>query len=248
MDLWTLGLIAVMVIGIALIVFGAVSDRRKNARAAQEILSVPRRTIPHFRPDAEPPHYLSELQARRAPAEPATTLTADERSTVTNEIKAPTTTTVTVGYASRDFVTDPTSSWAVQAAPRVLVCTDTIRTIRELLPVLEKLIMSRTPLVVVAPAIAPDVLATLEVNHIRGLVKLLAMVGADHAQLDAIARRTGATLLSRADLQSGYLPAGYLGQIGRWVSDSNASYLIDTAHQPSPPHDAAADQRGTQPG
>ena len=39
---------------------------------------------------------------------------------------------------------------------------------------MEKLILSKTPLVVVAPGIAADVLATLEVNTIRHTMRLLA--------------------------------------------------------------------------
>ena len=67
--------------------------------------------------------------------------------------------------------------------PAVLVCADGIESFRELLGVLEKLILAKTPLVVVAPAIAPDVLATLEVNKIRQTMRLL-VVTPDEAGLD----------------------------------------------------------------
>ena len=58
----------------------------------------------------------------------------------------------------------------------MLVCADPIQTFRELLGTLEKLILSKSPLVIVAPAIAPEVLATLEVNAIRQTMRLLASV------------------------------------------------------------------------
>ena len=51
---------------------------------------------------------------------------------------------------------------------------DAISSFRELIGTLEKLILSKTPLVVVAPDIAADVLATLEVNTIRHTMRLLA--------------------------------------------------------------------------
>ena len=67
MEGWQLGLIAVLVIGVAAIVFGAVRDRRINERRRREMLAPPERSIPKFSPDAPTPNYLSELQARRPP-------------------------------------------------------------------------------------------------------------------------------------------------------------------------------------
>ena len=242
MDPWTVGLVAIVVVGLAVIVFGALSDRRRNQRAAREMLAAPQRTIPQFRPDAATPHYLSELQARRAPAEPAAVLTAAERRTLAEEIAAPTTTTVEVGYASRDFVTDRASGWAVLTGPRVLLCAQRVDSVRELLPVLEKIIMSRTPLVLVAPELAPEVLATLEVNQIRGLMSLLAVVATDPADLSAIEEATGAARLNRSDLQSGYVLPTHLGRTGVWVSDQSSSHLIADEHHTPAPSEAASDQ------
>ena len=113
---------------------------------------------------------------RRSPADsrPAA-LTAEDRKTITRQIADTQTVTIPAGYASRDFVTDPASGWAVLDRPAVLVCADPVETVRELLGVLEQLIMSRTPLVVVAPSLAPEVLATLEVNQIQQTMQLLAV-------------------------------------------------------------------------
>lgn len=230
MEAWTVGLVAVLVGGLALILFGALSDRRRNARAARDMLSVPQRSIPQFRPDAPSPQYLSELQARRPTAEATTTLAPAARTTLAAAIDDPTTTTIAVGYASRDFITDPATSWAVQTGAQVLVCTEPVTSMRELLPVLERSTVSRTPLVLAAPAIAPEVLATLEVNQIRGLVRLLVVVCPDADPLAAIARVTAAVPLGRADLQSGYLPPDQLGRVGVWVSDGKRSHLIDVDH------------------
>lgn len=229
MDPWSIGLIALIVVGLAAIIFGALSDRRLNKRRAAEMLAPPKRTIPHFKPDAPAPHYLSDLQARRRPenAEP-TDLSEAERQFISQQLADPNTVTVDAGYASRDFITDSSSGWAVLEQPAVLVCADPIETFRELLGTLEKLILSKSPLVIVAPAIAPEVLATLEVNAIRQTMRLLAVIGKE-AGLSTIAAACQATIIDRSDRQSGYLMPDQLGHCERWISTDRASYLVVAA-------------------
>lgn len=232
MDLWQVGLIAVIVVGLGLIVFGALLDRSRNRRRAAEMLAPPPRNIPQFRPDAPAPHYLSDLQARRPPADATpTVLTAEDRQTITRQIADTQTVTIRAGYASKDFVTDPTTGWAVLDRPAVLVCAEPVETFRELLSVLERLVMSRTPLVIVAPSLAPEVLATLEVNQIQQKMRLLA-VTPKPTELPALATACGATMMERADLRAGYTPPDQLGHCERWVSTPRASHLIMSAEVP----------------
>jgi len=225
-DAWQIGLMVLIIAGLGLVVFGALWDRARNRRRAAEMLAPPPRTIPQFRPDAPPPHYLSDLQARRprVDAEP-TVLTPELRESIRREITGAQAVTIRAGYASRDFVTDPESGWAVLDQPAVLVCADPVESIRELLPVLEQLIMTTTPLVVVAPRLAGEVLATLEVNQIRRTMRLLAVTPAA-ADLAGLAAACGATMIDRTDRQSGYLRADQLGHGQRWVSSAKTSHLI----------------------
>ena len=72
--------------------------------------------------------------------------------------------------------------------------------------------MSQRALVVVAPSLATDVLATLEVNVIQQKLRLLAVTTQDQNMLTRIAELTGATLLERSDLQAGYVPSEQLGR------------------------------------
>jgi hypothetical protein len=229
MDPWSIGLIVLIVVGLAAIIFGALWDRRINQRRAAEMLGPPRRTIPHFSPDAPAPHYLSDLQARRRSdnAEP-TDLSDAERQSVGRQLVDPSTVTIGAGYASRNFITDSSSGWAVLDRPAVLVCGDPIETFRELLGTLEKLILSRTPLIVVAPAIAPDVLATLEVNAIQQTMRLLAVI-CDEACLSTIATACHAMIIDRSDRQSGYLRPDQLGHCERWISTGTSSHLVVAA-------------------
>jgi hypothetical protein len=228
-DPWSIGLIVLIIAGLGAIIFGAVWDRRRNKRRAAEMLAPPARTIPQFHPDSPAPHYLSDLQARRRPedAEP-TDLTDAERQAITEQLADPQTVSVDAGYASRDFVTDSSSAWAVLERPAVLVCGDPIESFRELINVLEKLILSKTPLVVVAPAIAPDVLKTLEVNAIRQTMRLVAVV-CHEKELTAIAAACHTVIIDRSDRQSGYLAPDDLGHCERWISNATSSHLVIAA-------------------
>ena len=234
MDPWQVGLIAVIVVGFGLIVFGALWDRARNQRRAREMLSPPPRVIPHFRPDAPAPHYLSDLQARRRPTgADGPALTAEEREQINRQIADAHTVTVPTGYASRDFVTDATSGWAVLDHPAVLACPDPVDSIRELLPVLERLIMTGTPLVVLAPKLSPEVQGTLEVNAIQRTMRLLAVTPAAPA-LYSLAAACGADPVDRSDRQAGYIPAELLGRCERWVSTAKASHVIVSAEVTHP--------------
>jgi hypothetical protein len=228
-DPWSIGLLVLIVAGLAAIIFGALWDRRLNKRRAAEMLAPPKRTIPHFKPDAPAPHYLSDLQARRRPKDAqAGGLSDAAREAIGRQLVDPNTVTVDVGYASRDFVTDSSSGWAVLEQPAVLVCGGPIQTFRELLGALEKLILTKTPLVVVAPAIAREVLATLEVNAIRQTMPLLAVI-CNEACLNTVAVACQAMIIDRSDRQSGYLTPEQLGHCERWISSDTSSHLVVAA-------------------
>ena len=230
MDPWSIGLAVLVVVGLVAVVFGALWDGARNRRRAAAMLAPPERVIPHFRPDAPAPHYLSELQARRAPSTAvASGLDAGTRAEVRQQLEAGAGTAVTAGWASADFVNDPETGWAVLEHPVVLVCADDVASLRELLGLLERVLMSRTPVVVVAPSLAPEVRATLEVNRIQGLLAVVVVLVPDAVERDAVARACGATPSERSDRQAGYLPPQVLGRCRRWVSTDRRSLVIPEA-------------------
>ena len=236
MDPWTVGLAVLVIVGLVVVVYGALADRAKHRRAVQEMLAPPPRSIPMFKPDAPAPHYLSELQARRRPtdAEPRE-LAEEDRAALRRRLEG-SIDSVPAGYASKDFVTDRPTSWSVLDAPVVLVCAEPVLVLRELLGIMEKVIMTSRPLVVVAPGFGAEVISTLEVNAIQQTLRLVAVTAPDHKHLEAVAAATGAEVLSRSDLQSGYLGPRALGTCERWVSSAKASYILQTqehAHRAS---------------
>lgn len=226
MDSWILGLVVVAVIGVAVIVYGAVSDRRRRQHALDQLASPPKRNIPRFSPDAPSPHYLSDLEAHRPPENaPTSELSDEERAELTELIKKPDTVTLPARRASKHFVTDQASGWSVLEEPRVLLCADPIHSVRELLGVLERLIAARGTLVIMAPEFAEDVRKTLEVNQIRRMLGLLAVIG-DAEALQKAAEATGATITSAGDLRAGYLPDDALGRCARWVAEATVSHVV----------------------
>jgi hypothetical protein len=245
MDWWTIGLIAVIAVGLAAIVFGALSDRRKNRKAVTQMLSPPPRTIPQLPESTKPPHYLSGLQARRPPpSNERPALSEESRHEIAHQLRSRETTKINIGYASEAFITDRGTRWAILDRPRVLTSAEPIMSIRELISVVEHMITDGSPLVVVAPSMAPDVLSTLEVNHIQRKIDLVVVLTQDPLPVDAIVEATGAQLVSRVDLQTGYLADADLGRCDRWVSDAKHSYLIGRMVAPSDTGDGDQDQQG----
>lgn len=229
MDAWTVGLALLGALALAAIVYGALADRAMNRRRAAELLAPPQRTIPHFAPETSPPQYLSELQARRPPPAPSTELTATGRDRLRTALTGPGTVPIPVPLRGTAFVSDPPTGWAVLDTPRVLLCADPVVTVRELVGVLEKMVLSRTPLVILAPSFAPEVRATLEVNHIQRASTLLALEVTPEISR-RVSEATGAVPVPRTDLQAGYVTPDQLGSCGRWVSDAAGSYVIDPVH------------------
>jgi chaperonin GroEL len=75
------------------------------------------------------------------------------------------------GYISPYFVTDPDRMEAVLDEPYILLVGSKISAVRDMLPVLEKVMQSGKPLAVVAEDVEGEALATLVVNKIRGTFK-----------------------------------------------------------------------------
>ncbi|MDN5761482.1 MAG: hypothetical protein L0H41_04085 [Microlunatus sp.] len=227
MEPWAIGLVVLIVVGLGVLVFGALRDRRTNERRRREMLAPPERAIPGLSDDAPTPAYLSGLQARRPPHNARSTdLDAAERLRLQGEIEQPGTTTVDVGYASPDLITDRPTGWAVLPRPDVLVAAHPVSTVRELLGVLENQVPTGRPLVVVAPGIGPELIDTFAVNHLQQVISIVPVIAPTEQIRHRIAAVTGATEMPHADLQSGYLVPGLLGSCTTWISTPTLSHLI----------------------
>ncbi|MCZ7528112.1 MAG: chaperonin GroEL [Acidimicrobiia bacterium] len=79
------------------------------------------------------------------------------------------------GYISPYFVTDPERMEAVLDEPYLLLVSSKISAVKDLLPVLEKVMQSGKPLVIIAEDVEGEALATLVVNKIRGTFRSVAV-------------------------------------------------------------------------
>ena len=105
------------------------------------------------------------------------------------------------GYISPYFVTDPERMETVLEDPHVLVVNSKIGSVKDLLPLLEKVMQSGRPLAIIAEDVEGEALATLVVNKIRGTFKSAAVKAPGFgdrrkAMLQDIAILTGAQVIS----------------------------------------------------
>src|ERR671913_101418 len=79
------------------------------------------------------------------------------------------------GYISAYFVTDPERMETVLEDPYILVANQKISNVKDMLPVLEKVMQGGKPLLIIAEDVEGEALATLVVNKIRGTFKSAAV-------------------------------------------------------------------------
>jgi chaperonin GroEL len=110
------------------------------------------------------------------------------------------------GYLSPYFITDSEKLETNFENPFILIHDKKITTIKDILPLLEKVAKTGAPLLVIAEDIETDVLATMVVNNLRGVLKIAAVKApgfGDHRKelLKDIAVLTGCNVISE---ESGY--------------------------------------------
>ena len=76
------------------------------------------------------------------------------------------------GFLSPYFITNPEKMEAVIEDAQVVISDRKIGVLKELLPLLDEVVKSARPLLVVAENVEGEALATLIVNHIRGSLKM----------------------------------------------------------------------------
>ena len=105
------------------------------------------------------------------------------------------------GYISAYFVTDTDRMETVMEDPYILIANSKITNIKDLVPILEKVMQTGKPLVIIAEDVEGEALSTLVVNKIRGTFKSVAVKAPGFgdrrkAMLQDIAILTGATVIS----------------------------------------------------
>ncbi len=136
------------------------------------------------------------------------------------------------GYLSPYFVTDSEKMESVLEEPYVLIFDKKISNMKDLLPILEKVIQTNRPLLIIAEDVEGEALATLVVNKLRGSLKVAAVKAPGFgdrrkAMLEDIAILTGGTVISE---ERGYklenATLDYLGEVDRITIDKDNSTLV----------------------
>jgi chaperonin GroEL len=139
------------------------------------------------------------------------------------------------GYLSPYFVTDAEAMEAVLENPLILIHDKKISSMKDLLPVLEKVAQTGSPIIVIAEDIEGEALATLVVNKLRGTLRVAAVKAPGFgdrrkAMLEDIAILTAGTVISE---EQGYklenATLSYLGKAKKVSIDKDNTTIVEGA-------------------
>jgi len=137
------------------------------------------------------------------------------------------------GYLSPYFVTNPESMETEMDDAYILIHDKKLSNMKDLLPLLEKVVQTGKQVMIIAEDVEGEALATLVVNKLRGTFKVLAVKAPGFgdrrkAMLEDIAVLTGGTVISE---DAGYklenATLEYLGKAKRIVSDKDDTTIVD---------------------
>ncbi|MFD1872976.1 chaperonin GroEL [Hymenobacter bucti] len=137
------------------------------------------------------------------------------------------------GYLSPYFVTNPEKMEVEFDSPYVLIYDKKVSTMKELLPVLEQVLQTGKPLVIISEDVDGEALATLVVNKLRGSLKIAAVKAPGFgdrrkAMLEDIATLTGGTVISE---EQGYklenATLEYLGTAEKIIIDKDNTTIVN---------------------
>ena len=136
------------------------------------------------------------------------------------------------GYLSPYFVTNSDNMEAELEDAYLLIYDKKISNMKDLLPLLEKVVQTGKPVMIIAEDVEGEALATLVVNKLRGTFKVLAVKAPGFgdrrkAMLEDIAVLTGATVISEdAGYKLDNATLDYLGTCKRVVSDKDNTTIV----------------------
>jgi chaperonin GroEL len=139
------------------------------------------------------------------------------------------------GYLSPYFVTDPERMESVMEDPYILIHEKKISSMKDLLPMLEKVAQAGKPLVIIAEEVEGEALATLVVNKLRGTLKCVAVKAPGFgdrrkAMLEDIATLTGGRCISEdLGIKLENLTIQDLGRAKRITVDKENTTIVDGA-------------------
>ena len=176
-------------------------------------------------------------------------ISVEESSTTSTELEFTEGMQFDKGYISPYFVTDPERMEAVLEDAKVLIVQGKVSSVQELLPLLEKIVQTGRPLLLIAEDVEGEALSTLVVNRIRGIfssvaVKAPAFGDRRKAIQQDIAILTGATVVSpEVGLKLDQVGLEVLGSARRVVVTKDTTTIVDGGGAPGAVTDRVAQLR-----
>lgn len=142
------------------------------------------------------------------------------------------------GYLSQYMVTDSEKMVADLENPYILITDKKISNIQEILPLLESILQSNRPLLIIADDVDGEALPTLVLNKIRGTFNVVAVKAPGFgdrrkAMLEDIAILTGGTVITEdLGLELKDAPIEALGQAARVTVDKDSTVIVEGAGNP----------------
>merc|ERR1711941_188658 len=139
------------------------------------------------------------------------------------------------GYLSPYFVTDSDKMTTELENPYILIFDKKISNMKDLLPVLEKVVQTGNPLLIIAEDVEGEALATLVVNKLRGSLKIAAVKAPGFgdrrkAMLEDIAILTGGQVITEdLGIKLENITVNDLGTAKRIVVDKDNTTIVDGA-------------------
>jgi chaperonin GroEL len=160
-------------------------------------------------------------------------ITVEEGSTLATELELTEGMQFDKGYISPHFMTDPEAGEVVLEDAHILITTQKLSAIEELLPLLERVLQAGRPLLIIAEDVEGQALSTLVVNAIRKTLRVCAVKAPGFgdrrkAMLQDMAILTGAQLVAP---ELGYkldqVGTEVLGRARRVVIDKDSTTIVD---------------------
>jgi chaperonin GroEL len=218
--------------GVDLAVAAIVEDLNKNARKVTKNDEIAQVGTISANGDAEIGRFLAEAMQKVGNEG---VITVEEAKSLATELEVVEGMQFDRGYISPYFITNAEKMRAELEDPYILISEKKLSNLQELLPVLEAVVQSGKPLLIVAEDVEGEALATLVVNKLRGGLKVAAVKAPGFgdrrkAMLQDIAVLTGGTAISEdLGIKLENVTLNMLGRAKRVVIEKENTTIVDGA-------------------
>jgi chaperonin GroEL len=218
--------------GIDLAVDAVVKELKANARKISNNSEIAQVGTISANGDAEIGRYLAEAMEKVGNEG---VITVEEAKTAETELEVVEGMQFDRGYLSPYFVTNPDKMRVELEDPYILIHEKKLSNLQSMLPVLEAVVQSGKPLLIIAEDVEGEALATLVVNKLRGGLKIAAVKAPGFgdrrkAMLEDIAILTGGTVISEdLGIKLENVTLNMLGRAKKVAIEKENTTIIDGA-------------------